>query len=297
MFGRQSISIKYTLVFVSTLILIASAVLVSVHYLKIGMLRNEAQAVASQVVSFRAWVAQSGMVWVDNLPEDFHDYLASSEGADGKKFYGKNPALATRELSQIANKSATHAKFRVTSDQYRHPNNKPNAFEATAIALIKQNKKAKFIESISEGEYRYAQPIFVTQACLKCHGKVEDAPRAVIEKYGSQKAFGYKVGDVRGIISVNLPDITFMDILPTFANPYTIGFVLLSILINFFFTMRLIKRLRNLTHSAEQIAHGELDIALVYQSPKKSQDELDHVYNAVNLLRNSMKIAIKRLKH
>jgi methyl-accepting chemotaxis protein len=296
MFGKQSISIKYGLIFFSTLILISAAILVTVQYLKVGMLRNEAQAVASQVVSFRSWVAKSGMVWVDKLSDDFHDFLAETPDGEGKKFYGKNPALATRELSQIANQSSTHATFRVTSDEYRHPDNKPDEFESKAIEMIKQNKKTQFVENTSEGTYRYAQPIFVTKACLKCHGDPEDAPEAVIKKYGAQKAFGYKEGDVRGIISVKLPDITLKDMLPHFANPYTIVYILLAVIINFIFTTQLIKRLKNLTHKAEVIAHGELDTPLEFNSPKHSNDELDHVYNAVNLLRNSMKVVMKRLQ-
>jgi methyl-accepting chemotaxis protein len=295
MFSRLNIGLKYGLLFATTLALMAGAILIGVSHLKTGMLRNEAQAVASQVVSFRAWVAKTGMVWVDNLPEDFHDFLTSYKDEGGKTFYGKNPALATRELSEIANRSSSHATFRVTSDQYRHPSNAPDPFESRAISGFAADKGLKYLEETVETDYRYAQPIFVTEACLKCHGDPADAPAAVVQKYGSDKAFGYKVGDVRGIISVRLPDLTWKDLVPTLANPYTIGALILAILINFLFAANLIRRLKRLTAGAEAIARGELDTQLAYRSPATSSDELDHVYNAVDLLRNAIRVAIKRL--
>lgn len=296
MFGRQSISFKFGLVFLCSLLLISAAILVAVYQLRIGMLRNEAQAVAGQVVAFRAWVAKTGMVWVDNLPEDFHDFLSAEKSDSGKTYYGKNPALATRELSQIANTASSHATFRVTSDQYRHPSNSPDPFEAGAIRAIREDKTLTYVEDATAGEYRYAQPIFVTEACLKCHGDPADAPAAVIEKYGDQRAFGYRVGDVRGIISVKLPDAALDELLPALVNPYTIGALLAALALNALFSRGLVRRLKSLTAGAESITAGHLDTALDYHSPKSSRDELDHLSHAVDLMRNAIRIALKRIK-
>lgn len=297
---KQSIATKYGIVFFVTLVLIVTAVLIGIRDLKTNVLRNEARAVTAQVVAFRAWIANTKMIWVNELHKDFQDYLAKEEFTDSqgntKAFYGKNPALATRELSTIVNKDALRATFRVTSDEYRNAANAPDYFEADAIKRVKANRELKFVEGYDQGNYRYIQPILVTESCLKCHGDPKDAPKAVIEKYGDQKAFGYKVGDVRGIISVKLPDLTLADVLPTLANPYTIGLLILAILINFLFTeFGLIKRLRALTAGAEAIAEGNLDQELKYTKPEHSKDEIDHVYHAVGLLRSSMNIAMQRI--
>jgi methyl-accepting chemotaxis protein len=238
-------------------------------------------------------------VWVDNLPEGFHDFLSAdrSEDGNGKTYYGKNPALATRELSQIANSTSSHATFRVTSDQYRHPDNSPDPFEASgAIRAIRADKTLTYVEDAAAGEYRYAQPIFVTQACLKCHGDPEDAPAAVIEKYGNHRAFGYRVGDVRGIISVKLPDAALAELLPALVNPYTIGTLFAALAINFLFSRGLVRRLKSLTAGAESITAGHLDTPLPHRSTESSRDELDHLSHAVDLMRNAIRIALKRIK-
>ncbi len=297
MFSHLSLKIKYSLIFLVTALLVAAAMLVSLQYFKTQVLRNEARAVASQVVSFRAWVANSGMIWVDSLSKDFHDFLSKRPDADGNNYFGKNPALATRELSQIANKSAIRATFRVTSDEYRHESNAPDAFESSAIQSFKSGGP-KYYEGYENETYRYAQPIYVKKACLKCHGEPENAPKEVIEKYGDQKAFGYKEGDVRGIISVQLPDLAMTDIARALLNPFTIGLIVLAFVLNWLFTSRgLIRRLRKLTEDTEAISKGQLGRELDFESPKDSHDEVDHVANAVNLLRNSLRVAMKHMEN
>lgn len=297
MLSKASIQLKFGLVFLSTVVLVTAALGAGLYQLRTEVLRNEAQAVANQVVSFRTWVAKAGMVWVDKLSDDFHDFLASRKGGDGGTFYGKNPALATRELSGIVDASAKRATFRVTSDEYRNPANRPDLFEAAAIDHFKSDRESAYFEDIVGDKYRYAQPIFVEKACLKCHGDKEDAPPEVIEKYGSDKAFGYQLGDVRGIISVQLPNITLASILTSLANPITLGLLLVAFVVSYLYVARgVIRRLRNLTKGAVAIAEGDLDLKLDYVEAENNRNEIDQVYNAVNLLRNSLRVAMRRMQ-
>jgi hypothetical protein len=294
---KSSLRSKSIIVFFITVFLIIGALFASLGKLRDEVLRNEAQAVADQVVSFRSWVAGSGMVWVNKLTPQFQDYLAVHDMGDSTRFYGKNPALATRELSTIANKNSTRASFTVTSDRIRQQANTPDAFEKTAIAQFTADKNIPFVATYQEGKYRYARPLFVKEGCLKCHGDPKDAPAAVIQKYGDKNAFGYKVGDIRGIISVTLPTITFMEALPTLANPISIGSIILAFLINFFFNTRFIlSRLQKLTEDTTAIVSGKLDTPLIYTPPKESNDEVDHVYHSVDLLKRSMELIVRKIK-
>lgn len=291
---RQSLQSRYVLVFILTVTLIVVGLIAGLRPLRTQLLRNEGKAVSDQVVSFRAWVAQSGMIWVDKLTPDFHDFLVKRYDSNSDvSYYGKNPALSTRELSIIANKTATRATFRVTSDEYRQSANKPDDFEIRAIEAFKADSKLTFRDEYEGDYYRFATPILVKTGCLKCHGDPEDAPSAVIEKYGNVKAFDYNVGEVRGIISVRLPNIGLLDVLKTMANPITIGFIFVAFIFNFLFTSRaIINRLRRLTKEVEAIADGQLDKELIYKHPKVSNDEVDHTYHAVNLLRQSLRVMI-----
>jgi hypothetical protein len=294
---KTSLRSKTVIVFFLTVLLIMGALFASLGKLRTQVLRNEAQAVADQVVSFRSWVAGSGMVWVDKLTPQFEDFLALHDTGDSKRFYGKNPALATRELSTIANKTSTRASFTVTSDDVRQKANSPDAFEKSAIADFSANKNTKFVEKYEAGSYRYTRPLIVKEGCLKCHGDPKDAPPAVLKKYGDKKAFHYKVGDVRGIISVTLPSIGLNEAFSTLVNPISIGAIVLAFLLNFFFTTRyILNRLHKLTEDTKAIVSGKLDTPLVYTPPKESNDEVDHVYHSVDLLKRSMELVVRKIK-
>lgn len=295
MLRKFSIQFKYSLIFLLAILLVFGAFLIGMQSLKVQQLRNEATAVAEQVVSFRAWIANFGVVWVDKQHPDFPDFLGHREALDGKSFYSKNPALATRELSNIVSKSATRATFRVTSDEYRNPINAPDEFEKRSIALFKQDSKQKYTEGFEGGFYRYSTPIFVKESCLLCHGKVENAPPEVIAKYGDKRAFGYKVGDVRGIISVRLPDITLNQVMGTFVNMYTIGLIVIAFLFNLLYTQfGIINRLKKLTAKTVKISKGQMDEKL--QLVDNSSDEIDKVTHSVDMLRKSLVVAMKHFK-
>ncbi len=294
---KISLRSKALIVFILTVVLILGALFASLGKLRDQVLRNEAEAVADQVVSFRAWVADSGMVWVNKLTPQFDEYLAIHKMGDSDRFYGKNPALATRELSTIANKTSTRASFTVTSDDVRQKANAPDTFEKASIAQFTSDSRTQFVEKYEAGSYRYARPLIVKEGCLKCHGDPKDAPAAVITKYGDKKAFHYKVGDVRGIISVTLPSISLMEALPTLANPISLGAIFLAFLINFLFTTRFIlNRLHKLTEDTKAIVSGKLDTPLIYTQPKESNDEVDHVYHSVDLLKRSMELVVRKIK-
>ncbi|WP_417914836.1 c-type heme family protein [Candidatus Electronema sp. JM] len=292
---RFSIPLKFFGVFFLTILLVAGAFTATLNNLRQQVSRNEARAVADQVTAFRSWVAQSGMVWVQKLAPGFHDFLDEQTDAKGGVFYGKNPALATRELAAVAQRESARASFRVTSDNWRKKDNAPDAFEAAAIARFKGDKTLEFVEQYEGGKYRYAQPLLLEQGCLQCHGDPKDAPRAVLEKYGSEKAFGYKVGQVRGIVSVTVPALGLNDVLKSLANPYALTLLFISLLLNILFIRSVVVRLVALTRNAEAIASGKLETVLHYTNPSESNDELDHLYHAVNLLKRSLVILFKRV--
>jgi hypothetical protein len=72
--------------------------------------------------------------------------------------------------------------------------------------------KMSFSEVVSEPEgkfFRYMKAVAIKPPCLACHGKEEQiAPsvRAILkERYPHDAATGYKVGDLRGAVSIKEP--------------------------------------------------------------------------------------------
>jgi len=98
----------------------------------------------------------------------------------------------------------------------RNVNNAPDDFEKMILnkfALMQQNNElngeTEYAEIVDEGEFkylRYVKPILVQAECLNCHGSeneiMPEVKQLISQAYPDDKAVGYKIGDLRGAVSL-----------------------------------------------------------------------------------------------
>lgn len=114
------------------------------------------------------------------------------------------PAFSAEIISKIFSKNNDlNITIKTVSDRARNPNNIANKYELEALNHFKHNKKEYDFFANKEAYYQYAYPLVIEQKCLTCHGKKENAPKFISDKY--DKAYGYKLGDIRGIVSIMIP--------------------------------------------------------------------------------------------
>lgn len=301
MLRTKSLYLKFILILLLAMGITILAGYVAARNLRSTLLRNTARAVAEQVIAFRSWIAGSGVVWVNNLQPNAPDFLGQA-GCGAKTFYSKNPALATRELSQIVAQSGLSAAFRVTSDNYRNPKNSPDAFEAAAIHSFKmdlarpERSRSRFFEEFQGSWYRYSVPIIVTKPCLRCHSTPQEAPQEVLEKYGTARGFGYREGDIRGVITVDLPTVSLITTSPA-TNALSLTLLFAAFAINFILFKRIIlNRIVKMTGMTDKIAQGDLDVDIADHYKENSRDEIDKLYHVFDLVRKNMKMIMERMK-
>ncbi|MCK4912066.1 MAG: diguanylate cyclase, partial [Thermodesulfovibrionales bacterium] len=152
------------------------------------------------IVMQRSWNARHGGVYVavtkDVLPNPYlDDALRDLTSLEGIKLTKVNPAYMTRQLGEIA-KEQESTLFNITSLKPIRPDNRANTWESNALMQFEQGRKEKFelIETASMKRFMYMAPLLVEEACLKCHAKQ-----------------GYKLGDVRGGISISFPARTILE--------------------------------------------------------------------------------------
>lgn len=143
-----------------------------------------------QIVLTRRWAAQYGGVYVIKGPG-----VASNpwlehpdlQASDGQMLTLRNPALMTREISEIAARGADY-QFRITSLKPLNPGNAPDAFERRSLEAFESGATERY--EIDDGpngrQFRYMGALKTEASCLSCHAKQ-----------------GYHEGDVRGGISVS----------------------------------------------------------------------------------------------
>jgi len=98
----------------------------------------------------------------------------------------------------------------------RNVNNAPDDFEKMILnkfTMMQQNNElngeTEYTEIVEEGEFkylRYVKPILVQAECLNCHGSeneiMPEVKQLISQSYPDDKAVGYKIGDLRGAVSL-----------------------------------------------------------------------------------------------
>ncbi len=153
----------------------------------------QAKALFQQIVLTRKWIADHGGIFVEQAPwKTPSPYITEPEIVDlqGRKYMKLTPAMVTKELSTYAKEKGLYS-FHITSLKLINPENAPDDFERAALKEfeMKVTKETSRVEEKGPDYfYRYIAPLYIEEACLKCHAHQ-----------------GYKIGDVRGAISVSVP--------------------------------------------------------------------------------------------
>ncbi len=146
-------------------------------------------------IIFRQWNASRGGVYVpeNNLtqPNPYLGHMPYRDirHPDGTGLTMVNPAYMIRQMSRQY-EEVFGIKEKITSLNLLNPVNAPDQWEREALIDLENNKEPSYGVRTIDGKeyYRYLEPLYVEQACLKCHGFQ-----------------GYKEGELRGGISISIP--------------------------------------------------------------------------------------------
>lgn len=310
MLTNRSLAVQFAFVFLVALALVGAAFYLILDRIYVNQLKSQAETVADNVDAFGSWVAQYGRVWVKNDNKSYLGHASLLEPEDGLPegtvppagakltpvdFYSKNPALAQREFSEAVERSPSPSKFRLTSHNVMNPNNKPDAFETGALREIRDRGLKEYYELTDNG-FRYARAVYQKASCIACHGDAANAPDDVKVRYGTSNGFGFKEGDVAGIISVRLPARSFWDVALNVVGVWELVMIVAAFVIAMaFMYYAVVAPVRRLTAATQQISLGKAaDLGLAHVNAK-SHNELHRLALATERLRVSINMAIQRL--
>ena len=146
-------------------------------------------------VLYRRWAAPHGGVYVQVTPDTPPTpYLAQLPERDivtpsGRRLTLLNPAYMTRQIYELAQKSGLPPGH-LTSLKPLRPQNAPDAWERKALEAFEHGKEevSEVVSLNGQPSMRLMRPFRIEPSCLTCHEEQ-----------------GYKVGDIRGGISVSVP--------------------------------------------------------------------------------------------
>lgn len=155
---------------------------------------NKSSSFFDHIVTTRSWNSSHGGVYVPvtalTQPNPYlMDPLRDITAINGKLYTKINPAYMTRQISEI-NSDKLDVSFHITSEKPLRPANKADTWETKSLKSFKTDSDyvLELVKLNDKNVYRFMSPLITEQSCLKCHA-----------------IQGYKVGDIRGGISVSFP--------------------------------------------------------------------------------------------
>lgn len=189
------------------------------------------------------------------------------------------PAHSFSRISKdFANWNSSGIIFNNVTDVPRNRGNLADRFEMESIRHFRaypnaQQRLSEIVTDKGVGYQLFTVPIRIEPFCLKCHGEREAAPPSIRDRYAT--AYGYKVGELRGVVSIRIPTAKFEERVWRLWGGQLIKalvtYALIFIVLGLILDRLVLRRLGQLRAGAEQIAGGEYEtrIHLGAYSPEK----------------------------
>jgi len=156
------------------------------------------------------------------------------------------PAYAASEYANRFQKKHPEFSYREATLNPTNPANKATDWEADIVSWFDDHEDAEELfgerETPTGRQLYLGRPITIKNpACLGCHDTAEKAPRALVETYGSDNGFGWKVGETIGAQLVSVPmsipieraDKTFKTIMLALCGVFVVLWLLLNVMLHF----------------------------------------------------------------
>jgi len=183
---------------------------------------NENEQITAKIayekdLMYRRWVSKQGGVYVriskHTPPNPYLNYIKNREvyTTVGDTLTLINPSYMTRQVFDYA-RNDYDLPGHLTSLNPINPVNKPDLTEREALLLFENGDTIFVKEDTLNGKLymRYMRPFVTEQSCLKCHEQQ-----------------GYKVGDVRGALSISVPTSEFKNVMKKYIKSLIINYSLI----------------------------------------------------------------------
>ena len=133
-------------------------------------------------------------------------------------------------------------------------------------------------------------------ACLACHSTSDVAPKTMVDAYGSNNGFGWKLNEIIGAQVISVPmkipferaDAIFKTFMLSLLGIFVFLFIALNVMVHFFVT----RRITSLATLADQVSMGKFEAA---EFDVKGNDELSALAQSFGRMRTSLSSALKML--
>ena len=211
------------------------------------------------------------------------------------------PAWAAQTNFRDVQKTLPDYSYRVVMLNPTNPADRAEPWQADLIAQLKADRTRTELaveRDTPQGRIlSIAKPLVITNpACLQCHSTPAAAPASMIDLYGPDNGFGWTLNDVLGTRIVSVPmAVPFARAQQTFLTTvaWLVGvFVLMAILLNILLQIVIVRPVRAIAASADEVSMGNMDAP---EQVVRGHDEIASLAQSFNRMRRSLAQALKML--
>jgi serine/threonine protein kinase len=191
--------------------------------------------------------------------------------------------------------------YRRVSLNPHNPDNMADEFEEEMFDWFEEDRGRNFWQGIvRKGSASYfvsMVPDYFAKPCLHCHSDPAIAPKSLIDRYGPEGGFRFKVGDLAGVNSVSIPVSKPLSHIKKLSIVTFVGIIaivgLLLFVLNLLFERLVISRITHM--DSFFLKENEPDLPdLADEAPAHaSPDELDSLKESLTNLNTYVRIARK----
>ncbi len=212
-------------------------------------------------------------------------------------------AYSANEYFKLLRKKYPDYSYKEATLNPTNPGDRATDWEADIVRMFRQYPERKELvdqRDTPAGRVLYiAKPLVIADpACLDCHDTPDRAPRTVIEQYGSDNGFGWKVNDIVAaqIISapMQLPIQRANSAFTAFMLSLAAVFIVLIGAINAMLIFVVIRPVNQLSNVASEVSLGNLDVP---DFKANGNDEIAKLSESFGRMRKSLVEAIRMLEN
>lgn len=212
------------------------------------------------------------------------------------------PAFSANEYFRQLRKEFPDYSYREATLNPTNPANRATDWEADLVRHFRQSSDSD--ELIGERDTPNGRALYIARAmrlkdpaCLQCHDTPERAPRTMLDHYGKDNGFGWKLNDVQTAQIVTapmqLPYHRAQSVFTGFMISLTGVFAVIFLAVNAVLIVFVLRPIQRLSEVAEQVSLGNMAVP---EFQPHGNDEIARLAGAFSRMRKSLVRAIKMLE-
>jgi HAMP domain-containing protein len=209
------------------------------------------------------------------------------------------PAFAAVEVFQRLQKLNPDYSYKEATLNPSNPRDRATDWEADIINQFRNHSSQT--EAFGErdtptGRSLYmARPITIRDAaCLECHDTARRAPKAVVDRYGPNNGFGWKLNETVGAQIVSVPESVVIKIADRALTRLILDFCLIAaftlIVMDLLLVVTVIRPVSQLARKADEVSKGRVDVD---EFPVRGRDEIAGLAASFNRMMRSLQRLMK----